>query len=436
MKPTLRSDMIHNQPPLILAETSISDARGTITVDDLPEVHPRCGVRLADATPIMERLWRIALADIERNIVGTADGRYFGAGSAYGVKVFTRDICYSGILGLNELFPDIMLDSIRFTRGLRNRLKFRVSRGYRVEGIDAPWVEEDITEPEYSDKYSTNSYTRRTDDVVWLWCTGELLKHWDTPELWNWFLDTGRIFVPEFYQPFFDPVDGLYRGQASFVDIHFSHHKATGYPRDWSIGDCVLVKSLSTNCLYVLGFKALAEAAARLNRASESRQWLERCDRLKESIRRHLRRADGTFSYFKDKNGALQDRRDALGSALAVLSGVVAGAEATAALKDYPVTDGGVPLFHPFFPENDWYHNNSSWPFVDTFFLKALEMTDGMDRSALNAALLARTCIGNRTFHEVTDFRTREVKGSGGQLWTAASFVDTCRRAGLVKHGG
>lgn len=427
--------MYYNHPPLVLTATSVTDARGTIAVNDLPDVQPRCEVRLAGATPLMERLWKIALADIERNIVETAEGRYFGAGSSYGVKVFTRDICYSGILGLNELYPDIMLDSIRFTRGLRSRLKFRVSRGYRVEGIDAPWIEEDITEPEYSDKYGTNSYTRRTDDVVWLWCAGELLKQLDAPGPWNWFLDTGRAFVTEFYQPFFDPADGLYRGQASFIDVHFANHKSTGYPRDWSIGDCVLVKSLSTNCLYVLGFKALAEAAARLNQEAESSRWLGRCEQLRDAIRRNLRRADGTFAYFKDKNGVLQERRDALGSALAVLSGVVTGAGAGDALKDYPVTDGGVPLFHPFFPENDWYHNNSSWPFVDTFFLKALEVSDGVDRAAENAALLARTCIGNRTFHEVTDFRTREVKGSGGQLWTAASFVDTCRRAGLLKRG-
>ncbi len=424
--------MNYNQPPLVLTATSISDACGTITVNDLPEVQPRCAVRLAGTTPLMERLWDIALADIERNIIETDDGRYFGAGASFGVSVFTRDICFSGILGLNALYPDIMLDSIRFTRKLRSELMFRVSQGYRVDGIDAPWIEEDISESQFWERYHTNSYTRRTDDVVWLWCTAELLKHWDTPELWQWFCDTGMKFVSELYQPFWDPEDGLYRGQATFIDIHFPNHQATGYPRDWSIGDCVRVKSLSTNCLYVLGFAALAEAAARLNRAAEARQWRERCEQLKSAIRQHLHRAGGTFSYFKDKNGVLQERRDALGTALAVLSGVAAGSDAGAALKDYPVTDGGVPLFHPFFPENDWYHNNSSWPFVDTFFLKALEVSDGIDRTAQNAALLARTCVGNRTFHEVTDFRTRQVQGSGGQLWTAASFIDTCLRAGLV----
>ena len=100
----------------------------------------------------------------------------------------------------------------------------------------------------------------------------------------------------------------------------------------------------------------------------------------------------------------------------------------------YPVTDGGVPLFHPFFAEADWYHNNSSWPFVDTFVLKALEMTDGTSHVAQNAALLARTCTSDGTFYEVTDYRTRKVRGSGSQLWTAAAFVDTGQRAGLLSE--
>jgi len=107
-----------------------------------------------------------------------------------------------------------------------------------------------------------------------------------------------------------------------------------------------------------------------------------------------------------------------------------------AAVRDYPVTDGGVPLLHPFFDRDDFYHNNSSWPFVDTFFLKALETTDGYDRTPLNAALLARTCVDDGTFHEVTDYRTRDVNGSPSQLWSAAAFIDVCRRAHVKQYPG
>ena len=80
--------------------------------------------------------------------------------------------------------------------------------------------------------------------------------------------------------------------------------------------------------------------------------------------------------------------------------------------------------------DRPYVRNNSSWPFVDTFFLKAMELADGQSHVALNAALLAHSCMGEGTFHEVIDYRTREAKGSARQLWTAAAFIDVCQRAG------
>ena len=426
------NDMRYREPPLILDDRSVTDARGVIRVDDLPDPQPRCPRRLTNTTPLMERLWRIALSDIEKNIVETDAGKYFGAGKGFGATVYTRDIAYSGILGLNRLYPDLMLDSIRHTREVRAKLMFRVPEGQAPRGIDAPWIEEACDEREFQRKWHTNSYSRATDDVVWLWCAADLLAEAGLDHEWGWLYKTGERFFSEFYRPFFDADDGLYFGQASFIDIHFADHKATGYPQDWSGEDCIMVKSLSTNCLYVLGLNAMAQAARQLGRDAEATAWDERGRQLKHAIRRELRRDDGAFLYFKDRNGQRQNRREALGASLAVISGVAAGKDMEPALRDYPVTDGGVPLFHPFFDNDTWYHNNSSWPFVDTFFIKAQEMADGICRAAQNAALLARTCIKDGTFHEVTDYRSREVKGSKSQLWTAAAFIDTCRRAGLL----
>jgi hypothetical protein len=423
--------MHYAQAPLILTDNSITDATGTIKLEALPDLQPRCSRRLFETTPLIERLWRIALTDIESNIVKTDNGEYFGAGSKFGIRVYTRDIAYSGLLGLNRLYPKIMFNSIRLTRQLRSALKFRVSQGHVLKPIDAPWIEEAQSESEFLKKWKTNSYTRRTDDVVWLWCTADLLTQNKIDE-WEWLYETGKHFFQEFYQPFHDASDGLYFGQASFIDIHFTDKKTTGYPSDWSIEDCVMVKSLSTNCLYLQGLKAMEQAANRTGHTTEAHDWHRQSESLKSAIRQTFQRQDGTMAYLKDRNGALQSRREALGSALAVLSGLVCQDDAKKALASYPITDGGVPLFHPFFDTPQWYHNNSSWPFVDTFFIKALEMSDNKPRVSQNAALLARSCVDDGTFHEVSDYRTREVKGSGSQLWSAASFVDTCFRAGLI----
>jgi glycogen debranching enzyme len=102
-------------------------------------------------------------------------------------------------------------------------------------------------------------------------------------------------------------------------------------------------------------------------------------------------------------------------------------------MADYPITDGGVPLLVPFFPTPRFYHNNSSWPFVDKFFLRAWEKTYRVDRTALNAALLARTCRPDGMFREVVHFRSKKPQGSRNQLWTAASFIDVCKRASILE---
>jgi len=94
---------------------------------------------------------------------------------------------------------------------------------------------------------------------------------------------TGKTFFDTFYQPFFDATDGLYFGQASFVDIHHVGIKASGYPREWGVEDCILINSLSTNCLYVLGLQAMSEAAHKTGRVAEALMWSDRSKELKRS---------------------------------------------------------------------------------------------------------------------------------------------------------
>jgi hypothetical protein len=424
---------IYNNPPLIMGPTRIRDALGIIEISDIDDPDPKHPLRLKTCTPLTERLWRVALRDIESNMVKTGYGEYFGAGNRFGSIVYTRDISYSGILGVNRLYPQHMRKTLEVTRKVRLGLGLKVAKGYAIKDIDADWQEANIPEELFLIKYKTNSYTRRTDDVVWLWCAGDLYRASGSLNDWRWIYETGKECFEKLYNPFYDPRDGLYRGQASFIDIHHVWIKATGYPRGFSLSDCVMLKATSTNCLYVKGLEVMAEATERLGLKEESRDWASRAKALKEAIKAELMKSDGTFAYYKDRNGDLEERREVLGTALAVLTEVVKGGEAFAALKDYPVTYAGVPLFHPFFPLNNYYHNNSSWPFADTFFIRALEKSDGHERTALNAALLARTCRYDGSFHEVVDFRNKKIRGSGSQLWTASAFVDVCRRAGLVE---
>ncbi|HMP75742.1 MAG TPA: hypothetical protein PKE12_05525 [Kiritimatiellia bacterium] len=420
------------QAPLLLGAESVEDGLRTIALQDLPSPEPAHPLRLAGVTPLTERLWRIALSNVESNVVETENGRYFGAGTKFGLRVYTRDISFAGVLGLNQFYPELMKSSLEVTRRLRFKLGLMVSKGYAVPGVDAAWQELDLEEREFLQHYHSNSYTRRTDDVIWLWAASDLFTKHPAIADYTWLYETGRRCFEEFYDPFFDASDGLYRGQATFVDIHFFTHKTGGYPQDFSVQDCVRVKALSLNCLYVRGLETMSQAARQLGRTGDAAAWQGRADALRHAINTQLRNREGYLVYFKDPQGALQERREALGIALAVLLDIVTGDDAKKQLGGYPVTDAGVPLFLPFFEhEARVYHNNAAWPFVDTLFLWAHEKAHGVDRTAENAALLARTCVGNGSFHEVVDFATREPKGSGAQLWSAAAFLNVCYRAGL-----
>ena len=420
---------LYQSDHLKLTPSKIVDSLRSTDINDLPDKKPNSDRVLTQVSPLTQKLWKIALADVESNMVETSKGRYFGAGKKFGVFVYTRDISYSGLLALNKLYPEEMLSSLRVTRDVRLSLGLKVSQGYTIPEISADWQEEkNLSEKQFIRKYKTNSYTRRTDDVIWLWAARDLFEKNQDMADWQWLYSKGIQSFESLYWPFYDNQDGLFHGQSSFVDIHFQEVKATGYPQDFSMADCVLVKALSTNCLYYQGMLSMAIACGHLQKTEEKDLWLEKAEKLKQAIRTGLSLGNGRFSYFKDKTGKLQSRRDALGSALVVLSGIVEGNEARECLSDYPESWAGIPIFDPFFPHETVYHNNTAWPFVDTFFLWAKEKAYREDFSGYNAALLARTCFEGKTFRELVNYNTKIPYRSDSQLWTASSFLNVCLR--------
>ncbi|MDR1809301.1 MAG: sulfatase-like hydrolase/transferase [Prevotella sp.] len=423
---------LYDAPKLVLTDNSITDSLRTITLDEMPNVYPANKTQLINPTLMTERAWRLALRDAESNIVTSSNGKkYFGAGKTFGMTVYTRDISYSGVLGLNMLYPEIMKSSLEYSRDVRLGLGLLVPVGQTVPEIPGNWVE-DTTPGTFLNKYKTHPFTRRTDDVVWVWAAYDLFDK--NPELadWQWLYDKITDSFSILYNPFFDASDGLYHGQASFIDIHNVDSKTTGYPQDYSVNDCILVKATSTNSLYYMAHKCMADVCEKLGKTAEAAEWRTKAQALRTAMLSNLRFADGSFSYYKDKNGVLQPRREALGAALAVITGVVEGEDALKCLAGYPVSWAGVQLLYPFFPDiTGVYHNNTAWPFVDTFFLWAKEMAEGTDYTSQSAAMLTRCTYGG-SFREIVNWNTKEPARSQSQLWTAAGYINVCLRAGIV----
>ncbi|MES2391973.1 MAG: hypothetical protein V4555_10050 [Acidobacteriota bacterium] len=424
--------------PLMLGADSVSDSIHTLHLGDIADLQPKCAWRLRDATPLTDRLFRLALHSFEENVY-TADplGTYLTAGTHWGARKYTRDVSYSGLLGANVLFPELMLSSLKNFTATREELGWRVPTGWdaRSPELKVDWIVEPIPILEYLAKYRTDPYTHRTDDVVWIWAMHDLFQRNPGLADWEWFYRAGMKQFSSTYDLFFDVADGLYRGQLTFVDV-----TGSGYAPHSSVADCVLVKATATNCLYVMALRAMAEAAERTGHADEAKNWRKRAEVLRTAIVEHLRLPGGGFSCYRDRAGLLRPERDAMGTALVILAGVVRGKEARRAIDGYPRDERGVPLFEPFLPwgsATGQYHNHSAWPFASTFFYKALEVAERRDCTDENAAMLARFVTAEKagapaTFREYCWWQDGVPRGSADQLWSAAAFLDVCWRAGLI----
>ena len=65
-----QAQFLYEQQPLSMTAEAVRDANGTFSLNQLPAAQPRCAVKLkTDVTPLTERMWAIALDDVERNLV-------------------------------------------------------------------------------------------------------------------------------------------------------------------------------------------------------------------------------------------------------------------------------------------------------------------------------------------------------------------------------
>lgn len=432
---------LYDKKPLVLTANSLADGLGQFVTDDLPNVTPKNTMVLkSDASPLTRKMWNIALHDVELNLITNDYGTYFAAGRRYTDRVYVRDISFAGILGLNVLYPQEMMKSLRVTRDVVAKMGYKVSTKEIIKEIDAPWDAITDDKLQIMAKFKSNSITRRTDDVVWIWAVDDLFKSHPEVADWNWFYTNGKSNFETLYAPWYDKTDGLYRCQPTFQDI-----QSDGYPEGYSQADCVLLKSTSTNCLYYKAMLSLANAAKKCNLPQDSKAWTARAEALKKAILKELLLPDGTFTYYKDRYGKVMPNQHNLGTAFAVLFGIVEGKAARKAIDNYPSNQYGTPLIHPFLGDGTGDHNAAAWPFCDTFFLQAKEIADGKDYTAYNAALLART-MGTKlsdkrdkewggfgSFHEKVPLPSGLISGSGSQLWTSAAFMNVCLRANLVE---
>ncbi len=450
----LAEPLAYSDGVLVLTADSLTDSVGSFTADKLPIVTPLNQSTLkGEQSPIVKGMWKIALNDMEKNLVTTPEnGTYFAAGIRYTTRIYTRDISFSAVLAGNDIYPREMLQSLKMTRKVRLEMGYKVSSPHVIKEINAPWEAITDIEKEVMAKYSSNSYTRATDDVIWMWAIDDLYAK--NPDLadWQWFYTTGEKFYNDFYAPWFDATDGLYRGQATFQDL--THN---GYPESYTITDCVLLKAASTNALYYKGLTAMVNAARKSGQSDAViAKWQAKADALRVAFQREFIFPDGRISYYKDRYGKLMPNQHNLGTALATIFGAITPEQARLAYTLYPVTPRGVSLIEPYLTDKLGSHNSADWPFCTALFFWGKEIAEGKSYQAETVAQLARAMgtkfepkkpekpgakpsnepgdwgDGFGSFHEKIDHVTGLIGGSGSQLWSAAGYLNIFLRHGQV----
>ncbi len=395
---------------------SLKNANGELVRPYPRGTYPQLTSRL----PMMNILHTVAINDFEVNNV---DNDHFRVSPDFHYDMFfTRDIAFSSYLGANFLFPEMIKRHLRRCRELRRKVGFITARDHEIPiaEVREKEVVEDMTNLEFFAKYRTHAYARRTDDVCWVPGYWEAMKLVREPGELEWFTREFEYFDEHFYEPFRDPSDGLYRGQSSFIDV-----AGTGYPDSFNIQHSVMIKALSTNCLYHKAFSIMEKAYILQGDLEKAKHMQHRAAAIKQSIRKHFRHPEGYYAYFIHEEGKLEARREQLGMAFMVLFGILEPEEYHMAVGNYPQNSFGSPLFWPFYPGEKVYHNNSIWPFANALFDWAkLRAQPGKDVFLPAFGSLARHALqGN--FNEVMDYESggRQELHARQYTWSAAAYM-------------
>lgn len=378
---------------------------------------------------MFDALYALTLEEVRQNSVDSIRDGAFNNGAAVPCEpggcfetgrlwkyVWTRDTAYALDLGLAAMDG---------RRGL-NSLSFKLSE--RRGGGDLQIIQ---------DTGSGGSYPVSTDRVVWAVGAGELLRqlHGDARTK---FRDRALLALKNTIEHdrevVFDPSDGLYRGEQSFLDW-----REQTYP-PWTAQDVVHIamsKSLSTNLLHFRAIQLASELAKEVGDTATSERYSGYAEQLLTSIqKRFWLEKQGLFSTYVTTglDPSATVRYDLLGSSLAVLFGVATKEQAVRILANYPHYGHGAPVAWPQQQFTPIYHNRGEWPFVSAYWLKAAKRAGNatvanrmihalLRGTAINLSNMENFEAGSGAAWKEDGTYSGPVVNSERQLWSVAGFL-------------
>ena len=385
---------------------------------------------LRSGNEMFDALYALTLDDATLNAVeqirdgsfevrDTMNRPYFQTGEKW-TYVWTRDISYSVDLGLASLDPQRCMNSLLFKT---TRLK--------------PGIEGQYSRQIVQDTGSGGSYPVSTDRVVWAIGAWELLKYLDGDQRAEFSKDAWQIMhdtIEHDRRIIFDPEDGLYRGEQSFLD--WREQTYPGWTKD-NVLAIAKSKTLSTNIGHYALLKAAAEIAQSKGFSKLQHRYAAWANALKKAIDKEFYiESKGLYSsIILDEPVKIRlNRFDLLGQSLAILCGIADMEKSEKIVSNYPQARCGPPVVWPQEQTVPIYHNHAFWPFVTAYWLKAAKQVGNgaaVDHAVYSMIRGTALNLSNmENFDFVTGNAYAEINGISGpvinsrrQLWSVAGYM-------------
>lgn len=301
------------------------------------------GPELSSKQPLLDALYRLSLDELEQL-------RRPDAALAAGAKwpgVWTRDVALATLLGLPFVAPDAVKASLR--------------------------TKVDATGRIIQDTGTGGSWPISTDRLTWALAAWELYAVTGDRE---WLAESYAVIersVTADRHAAWDASTGLVRGESSFLDW-----REQSYPRWMQPADIAASPALGTNAVHLGARQVLARMARAMALPSATvRGWEAEADTIRAGMRRWLwddslsRHSPFIAARLTAVTSAKSERFEALGEAMAMLTGATAREDRARVLERAPLMPFGVPTLYPFIPDIPNYHNGSIWPFVGSYWMWA-----------------------------------------------------------------
>lgn len=389
------------------------------------------GPYITTGNTIFDALFAVTVDDAHQDAVATIKDSSYNDGNPIPCNCFetgeqwhyvwTRDLSYSLDLGLAGFDPRRAVDSLLFkTSAIR-------------KGVPVPAELADGSRQIVQDTGSGGSWPISTDRTSWALGAERTLANLtgvDHVTFAKQALEALRGTLEADRLAAFDPRDGLYGGEHSFLDWR----EQTYAP--WIVDNLSAMaemKGLSTN---IVQFRAMT-LAARLAGEQGQTALAQRYDAWAAALKTAIARAfwdekAGLYATYvsADANPFPIGKYDLLGNDLAILSGIADGARARRILSKYPFAPYGPPVVWPQAPGEFVYHNRAQWPFVTAYTLRAAARSGHVAAADRSLDALVRSATLHLSNMENLEWLTGKSRFDDGpainsrrQLWSVGGYL-------------